>query len=1284
MRRAAVVLSCLLAWVSTASAQDAEWYYSYTSSGPPSMCQEPSQCEKECESVGQADSTGASACRRLAQHYHDGTGVAPDRAKAAGLWKKSCDANNAWACMDYAYLVRDGYMIEVPQDRDAYEEYLGRAQAIMDYTCSAEMLAASVGEQKPWDLGVEDCYAKSQLLWKTQRGSTTDIEGFTDLISPANLACYYGLGEACVWLEGNLPTIMRDFIASMLVEMDLPDDELAQTEAELEAQFDEMMDQQFEQLSQQLNEVCTQYGDPVACARVGYQFLDKDNPSLARSAFSKACDTGHRDACFQMFIIDLEEMEDNGTTPEDDAFKDLIGKALKTCDGLGHAGCYDVIELYLEGSEIVPKNENKGFALIDSLCLAGHDVVCEYAAETYLDDQQHRDLAIRSLQRTCERSDPNATCQLCTVQSNHATCTVRRAWALQSACSEGEAERCEDIGRVYAQGVPGVPANADLAASYLRRGCAGNVKTSCVALDEMCHPADGKTTITDETMCQQSLIQSDLFYEAEWQFRATGSASVLGEKEGDAEAAVQAKVTGSAGVSASATVSLQRGSLDASLVMSIVLDRARQAAIRLVVDELMSAGRGRRVPGYLTDLLTQAAQLLGDQNTLRQEKFADLGMTVVRAFVASNLVNAVFGGAESILKHDLWATLAAEANVTWDPSGFKDKDLAVVQAYIVDWAYYLLGEIKLFGKAVGEAVSEPDCRFDKGPGKQMCDWLEGGRSRLKAALKVDLLVSGLGLVKALREEGSIDLRRFIEAANRSKVIANLHTTPGLSLDEWRTDIAARFREEVSAVGDQVGQLLWLINPETWKGSVNWDKSVRVANLVKGALTDKAHILARFNAEDIRSVLTVADMILKYSAEYAQVGFQMSQRKAIEAKLVADVSGHIKAWKGRAGFVGQIEGVARLVKKKVMPAIASVENTTLQLEAFMERFRPRVDDVIASMSAEASFSIADVPLSDLPELREHFQAAAKQLQALDDALGEVLPGVRRSVLRSAIGSVVRLLGFFDLMERVARTAQLDSRCGDIIEAIKTLGALREGSREFVAPVFDVMEPVLAAIQTHEPLDADMLFAIIDKVRLDSLITSLAAKIGGGKPCEKDDGGYECWTVKIVHALQEAVQRDGNTVVVDGGAFAQRLASHGDDFRRKHKWRSYFHLTVGFGGMFSFDPPSGDAMSDGSDRFVPLVSEQIGFGWASPSFWKDRLTFKTGIAASGLLYRAVLDSAESDAIMFSPFIAFDVYDLVELYAAPTVLVYPPIGDTDAGVRFGASFGLSVPLDAYLSEL
>ncbi len=54
------------------------------------------------------------------------------------------------------------------------------------------------------------------------------------------------------------------------------------------------------------------------------------------------------------------------------------------------------------------------------------------------------------------------------------------------------------------------------------------------------------------------------------------------------------------------------------------------------------------------------------------------------------------------------------------------------------------------------------------------------------------------------------------------------------------------------------------------------------------------------------------------------------------------------------------------------------------------------------------------------------------------------------------------------------------------------------------------------------------------------------------------------------------------------------------------------------------------------------------------------------------------------MVSPFVALDIYDLVEVYAAPTLLIHPPTDMAGTSVDLGMSFGLTVPLSSYFDKL
>jgi len=174
------------------------------------------------------------------------------------------------------------------------------------------------------------------------------------------------------------------------------------------------------------------------------------------------------------------------------------------------------------------------------------------------------------------------------------------------------------------------------------------------------------------------------------------------------------------------------------------------------------------------------------------------------------------------------------------------------------------------------------------------------------------------------------------------------------------------------------------------------------------------------------------------------------------------------------------------------------------------------------------------------------------------------------------------------------------------------------------------------------------------------------------------------VRIVQALREATSIDGERIRIDGGRLGETLGALGEDFRRREEWRWYFHLTIGLGEMWSLVRPNDDGDATWDPRFLPVVAEQIGLGYASPSLLGDRLAFRFGVFGSGILYRIVIDSTESSAVMFGAFAAADVYELLELYVAPLVMLYPPTGGASLDAGFGIAFGAQVPLGDYLSRL
>jgi hypothetical protein len=944
--------------------------------------------------------------------------------------------------------------------------------------------------------------------------------------------------------------------------------------------------------------------------------------------------------------------------------KPTILHAIATCDGDGHSLCSDIASTLLEGEKelFITADPKRGIGILERRCTRNDASACRRLARVYGPDglEALRDKAKYRTwgDRACQLTAPTDECAVCDDERDVGACLVRAAHKEHERCFAGEAGACEKVATRFREG-SGVGKNDNTAAKYLRRGCDAAEKRACVSLDDLCVASRG----LDQDVCHQALIHSDLFYEAEFQLQATGSAGMLdGNATPPNGTPSTVSVAGDAG-GGGGGIQLRRGKLDADLVVDVVLDRARQAAIQLVVDELLDAEDKARYR-YLADLLDQGAALLADPSTLRREKFQDLGMTVVRAFVASNLVESLYPTTGDLLAAPVVGEglRAKPGDVGLAPDGARPVP-ARVHGYLVDVAYRYLGETRLFARVVrdGRRAATPPCPWSKGAGQTLCTQLADA-ANVETVLRLDRVLDGIRLAKALREAGFDELRRLIEAVTRSRTIADFDKTPGLNLKQWKSILVAGSRSRVVRLQQQIVDLRSLTRASAFAdtGPTLAALASRAAG-ARAALDSKAIrlVVGSVNASHLMKIVRAIELASPKDRA-------ITDAEGDNARKVARAA--IQEW-GMRDIVDlgkKLDDVDKTIDE-LRPAVDRLEAAIADIEALIARFKS--DD-------KPSLELGDLPLFALADLTREFRAAAAALATVEDRMRQIYPGEIQAQLQFARSAAVRLLGFLDLMERLARSSRLTQTCGEVIAALGTLGSNRHGA--FTAPLYDVLEPVLGAIKTHEPMSLDLLFAVIGRVRLDTLIGSLQ---GGGNACA-DDGGVDCWTVKLIHALQESVEREGDSIRVDGGKFAQRLARHGDDYRRRHSWRGYFHLTVGFGALRS--DPVGDTTD--TRRYVPLISEQVGFGVASPSFWRDRITFKVGAAASGLLYRAVLDSEESDAIMAHPILfAIDVANLVELYVSPAMLlVYPPTDERDTSLRWGIGAGLSVPLGSYLERL
>ncbi len=1184
----------------------------------PPVCGERDDCQRACQDGGGV----VAACTRYGELLARGRGGEPERAKAVAIYDRGCqrvDGDPA-ACLALAELVGEGWLFEVERDPARQRVAIDRALALAEAGCDRHDDVA--------------CGLTAQAQLAAIAVGAADRSELVEVGQRAKRACTRRTVSACMLLD-------REALAWQDKGV------ITATDAALMLAVAE----------DKIVEACTIDLSGSACDLASERDSKGHRAVVLLAAAEKSCAAGDPIGCVAVvrISVDLAEGKDAPTV-----LPRAIKLAITACETADHELCGEVSQLLLEGMDelgvkmVADPPRARDYA--ERRCRLGDAMSCELASLLYAGASQYgldadRDKSRALATRVCMLSRPTDECPLCNLEPGAPVCQLRLAFAEHQRCGGGAADACEQIAVRFRDG-DGVARDGDRSARYFRRGCDAARNSACAALDELCL-AD--PTI-DRALCVQSLIHTDLFYEVEWQFRTTGVAQLVGP--GGAIVAALPTVTDATTAAVAPTgMTLSRGHLDADLVVSVVLDRARQAALRLVVDELSDAKAGARAH-YLRDLLAQGARLLADPSTLRREKFADLAMTVVRAFIAANLVDTLYPDADAVFAAPIvGAQLRTDgAALGLRPGGALD---ATVRRFLVDLAYQQLGDTHLFARAGDDAPEGTPCPWTDARGAALCTALQVPATAA-AALQIDRVLEGLRLAKTLREAGTIDLRRLIDAVARSRSVADLGATPGLVLSHWRAELVTGTRARVQAVRDQLSDLKLLTRASIY-AEAGLDLATLSARLVGArAFVDSAAARLALSAAD----RTKIDALFATIDAGANAGLATA---SVLAKVRTDATAVLRAWGAR----DLVELVARLGELEktaaaAFPTLVQLERSVYSIETLMARFA--TDGVV-------TLDLAVVPLHAIGELRDAYRDAVAALSALDAQVRQLFPGTDGAQLVFARSAAIRLLGLLDLLERVARTSRLQETTGDVIAALRLLGSHRRG--EFTAPLFDVIDPVLEAMKSHEPMSTELLFAVIARVRLDSLVASLQ---GGGRACARD-ASVDCWTVKIVHALQESVTRDGDQLRVDGGKFAQRLAAHGDDFRRRHRWRGFFHLTVGVGAMSS-TPPDADA----ARRNVPVVAEQVGFGWASPSFWRHRLTFKVGAAASGVLYRALLDSRESDAIILHPLLlAVDVYDLVEVYVSPaTVLVYPPTDDRATAVRWGVSAGLSVPLSSYLERL
>ena len=633
---------------------------------------------------------------------------------------------------------------------------------------------------------------------------------------------------------------------------------------------------------------------------------------------------------------------------------------------------------------------------------------------------------------------------------------------------------------------------------------------------------------------------------------------------------------------------------------------------------------------------------------------------------------------------DLRATSATPGWQPWLPSS--STSALALRAYLVDLAYWSISGSPLFAAP----RRAPTCALS-GRDRALCEFVTGRDGGARNDTELARRISWL-----------LDLRRVLDGLSIARSVQRL----------WRRARTAGLRGLLRAVAES-----------TSVGSFRATEGLRPSDWSRaGAASAWARMLltlARTSQASDRFCQSSADprplgALLEVARQAREARTALCDESSAGSRVSHCDDTELEAWLGGSGLEERAKAVVQAPERLDAAACRAALSGGPTVAALVRAVdpplgRPSREDVRRALEQvdEAAGRAADsaARLSELTAGAErvedielaHLGAWSREATDLSEALRAVRAGMEAHAIRALVSTGARGLHrdvsrSADATTGLARLLWLVAHIGD--EMLDRLGSLHvgevtralrglAGTARGAMPLVELVMPVLGRLRDGEPLGMDVLLTMASRLRVRDVVLALGLDAAIDDACA-DESSLACWTVRIVQALREATTIDGERIRVDGGRLGETLGALGEDFRRREEWRWYFHLTIGLGEMWSLVRPNeaGDAAWD--PRFLPVVAEQIGIGYASPSFLGDRLAVRFGVFGSGILYRIVIDSTESSAVMFGGFAAADLYELLELYVAPLVMLYPPSGGASLDAGFGIAFGAQVPLGDYLSRL
>jgi hypothetical protein len=698
---------------------------------------------------------------------------------------------------------------------------------------------------------------------------------------------------------------------------------------------------------------------------------------------------------------------------------------------------------------------------------------------------------------------------------------------------------------------------------------------------------------------------------------------------------------------------IERGSLDMNVLVAVLRDRAKRVAIRRTADAISKAVQSELGGFPLHDVLVHAAPLFSESGSLERKEVELLVKSLVRAVFATSIVNAKWPTDDKLG--------ALEA---WGKGEKTTADLLWARGYVVSATYWALAAEKLLSDP---GAKLPVCAAGTSETRRaFCDAIakhKGGLPNwVKKATDMDKALASLAALSQIAlpksRDREIDIAAFLDAILRTGSIASFETSAGLELDKWAAAYAPLAKKVL---------LLPVWSSDSSKNPIvssleNLNKLLAAATPDRTAIQEAAKAVSR--------------ALAGASGESAKVLLDKAQWDAFERWIK-----NLEQWStdtlpaDPASFALSLYLTSKGFSTGI---ITDVNRDIAKLAAVEQEIR-----TLLGATKSASNSVDGVPFANLLRLTTAITDAETAFGTLVKGAEKLQVGEGLESLRAAYAACGSLRQVLELLIKIDVPLLRDKTAGEVVAILRTLGPR-------AALLLDAARPAFDLLRRGAELDAAALVTIVQRIDAGELLAALGVPV---EACKADGNGAACWGIRIVHVLRDSIENDTGTIKLDGAKLAEGLSVAGDDFKRREKGGVFFHLTVGMGAIYVTNPPKlietntngviTKSLSTGSDHFAPLAAEQIGIGYASPTYG-NWVTLKVGAFGSGLLYRAVVDTEESDAFMFGGVIAADVDELLELYVAPTWMVYPPIQGMSYPSQFGLAIGAQVPLGDYLLKL